>query len=210
LDRALAESESIGATSRALLIAARIDVALATGDVAGARAWLDQLTAYVGPDRAPYLRALSGHYQGVVLLTEGDPGAALPCLRTAAALWQEVDAPYEGAQTRLALARACDALGDSDAAQMARESARATLRELGAIADLAALDGLEASAIHPLSPRELEVLRLVATGATNRSIADQLVLSEKTVARHVSNIFGKLDVPSRAAATAYAYEHGLA
>jgi DNA-binding NarL/FixJ family response regulator len=108
------------------------------------------------------------------------------------------------------VARACDAVGDVDAAQMSRESARATLRELGAAADLAALDGLETAPGHPLSPRELEVLRLLATGATNRTIADQLVLSEKTVARHVSNIFGKLEVPSRAAATAYAYEHGLA
>jgi DNA-binding NarL/FixJ family response regulator len=207
LERALAESEANVMMPRGPLMAARIDVALSVGDVAGARAWLDRLTAYVGPDRAPYLRALSDHCKGVVLLAEGDARAALVCLRSAAALWQEVDAPYEGAQTRLALARVCEALGDADAAHMDQESARATLRELGAAADLAALDGMPS---HPLSPRELEVLRLLATGATNRSIADQLVLSEKTVARHVSNIFSKLEVPSRAAATAYAYEHGLA
>jgi DNA-binding NarL/FixJ family response regulator len=146
----------------------------------------------------------------VVLLAEGNARAALPRLRRAAALWQEVDAPYEGAHTRLAVARVCDALGDADAAQMDRESARAALAELGAAADLAALAALDGAPNHPLSPRELEVLRLLATGATNRRIADQLVLSEKTVARHVSNIFGKLEVPSRAAATAYAYEHGLA
>jgi ATP/maltotriose-dependent transcriptional regulator MalT len=210
LERALAESESNISTPRGPLMAARIDVALGTGDVAGARAWLDRLTEYVGPDRAPYLRALSDHCQGVVLLAEGNARAALPRLRRAAALWQEVDAPYEGAHTRLAVARVCDALGDADAAQMDRESARATLAELGAAADLAALAALDGAPNHPLSPRELEVLRLLATGATNRRIADQLVLSEKTVARHVSNIFGKLEVPSRAAATAYAYEHGLA
>ena len=210
LERALAEAESNFATPRALLIAARIDVALSTGDLAGARSWLNNLTGYVGPDRAPYLRALSDHFHGLVLLAEGDARAALSCLRSAAALWKEVDAPYEGAHTRLALASACDALGDADAAQMSRESARTTLRELGALGDLASLDGGETAPSHPLSPRELEVLRLLATGATNRSIADQLVLSEKTVARHVSNIFGKLEVPSRAAATAYAYEHGLA
>jgi ATP/maltotriose-dependent transcriptional regulator MalT len=210
LERALAETESNVSTPRGPLIAARIDVALTTGDVAGARAWLDRLTEYVGPDRVPYMRALSHHYQGLVLLAEGEARAALGCLRSAATLWQDVDAPYEGAQTRLAVARACDAVGDVDAAQMSRESARATLQELGAAADLAALDGLETAPGHPLSPRELEVLRLLATGATNRTIADQLVLSEKTVARHVSNIFGKLEVPSRAAATAYAYEHGLA
>ena len=185
-------------------------MALSTGDLAGARSWLNNLTGYVGPDRAPYLRALSDHFHGLVLLAEGDARAALSCLRSAAALWKEVDAPYEGAHTRLALASACDALGDADAAQMSRESARTTLRELGALGDLASLDGGETAPSHPLSPRELEVLRLLATGATNRSIADQLVLSEKTVARHVSNIFGKLEVPSRAAATAYAYEHGLA
>jgi DNA-binding NarL/FixJ family response regulator len=210
LERALAESESNLSTPRGPLLAARIDVALSTGDVAGARAWLDGLTEYVGPDRAPYLRALSDHCRGVVLLAEGDARAALPCLRSAAALWQEVDAPYEGAQTRLALARVCDALGDADAAEMDRESARATLGGLGAVADLASLDDFDSMPSHPLSPRELEVLRLLATGATNRSIADQLLLSEKTVARHVSNIFNKLEVPSRAAATAYAYEHGLA
>jgi ATP/maltotriose-dependent transcriptional regulator MalT len=210
LERALAESEANVTMPRGPLVAARIEVALSTGDVSGARPWLDRLTEYVGPDRAPYLRALSHHCQGVVLLAEGDARAALTCLRSAAALWQEIDAPYEGAQTRLALARVCDALGDADAAQMDRESARATLRDLGAAADLAALDGLDRRPSHPLSPRELEVLRLLATGATNRTIADQLVLSEKTVARHVSNIFGKLHVTSRAAATAYAYEHSLA
>jgi DNA-binding NarL/FixJ family response regulator len=107
----------------------------------------------------------------------------------------------------MSIARAGELLGDQDAARMEQDAARAALERLGATADLAAL---RTEPGHPLSARELEVLRLLATGATNRAIADRLVLSEKTVARHVSNIFGKLGVASRSAATAYAYEHGLA
>jgi DNA-binding NarL/FixJ family response regulator len=118
-----------------------------------------------------------------------------------------VEAPYEAARARLLVADACRALGDDDAARMELDAARSALDALGATGDLAALD---TAASGPLSPREREVLQLLSTGATNRSIAGRLFLSEKTVARHVSNIFVKLDVSSRAAATSYAYEHGLA
>jgi DNA-binding NarL/FixJ family response regulator len=124
-------------------------------------------------------------------------------------LWQQVEAPYEAARSRVLVARACRALGDADAEQMELDGARQVFERLGAVTELAALDEPGGQG-HPLSPRELEVLRLLATGATNRAVAEQLFLSERTVARHVSNIFGKLGVNSRAAATAYAYEHGLA
>ena len=206
LDRALGEQQS--SPARAGLLAARIDLALAVEDLSAARRWLAEL-AQVGPGGAPYLRALAEHSAGTVLLAAGEAAAALPRLRTACTLWQDLDAPYESALTQLALARACAALGDEDAATMGREAAQAVLHRLGATA----VDGHEPAQVpvgHPLSPRQLEVLRLVATGASNRAIAQELVLSEKTVARHLSNIFAKLDLPSRSAATAYAYEHGLA
>ena len=142
-----------------------------------------------------------------MLLAGGDARGALPRLRRAWSWWQRVEAPYEAARARLLVAEACRALGDDDAARMELEAGRAALEALGATGDLA---GLDPTASGPLSPREREVLRLLATGVTNRAIAGHLFLSEKTVARHVSNIFVKLGVASRAAATSYAYEHGLA
>jgi DNA-binding NarL/FixJ family response regulator len=144
-----------------------------------------------------------------LLLARDDPIAALPRLRRAWALWQELDSPYEAARTRVLVARACAALGDDDASRMELAAARAVFEELGAFPDLNATTADSDTTAGLLTAREREVLRLLATGATNRAIADRLVLSEKTVARHVSNLFGKLEVASRAAATAYAYEHGL-
>jgi DNA-binding NarL/FixJ family response regulator len=208
LDRALAEHPRV--SSRAPMLAARVELGVAAGDLAAARVALDGLTGLAETSGAPYLRALADHCAGVVLLAGDDARAALPLLRHAARLWQKVDAPYEAALTRAELGRACQALGDADAARMELQAARSVLTELGATADLAALDAATGPPGHPLSPREVEVLRLIATGATNRMIADRLVLSEKTVARHVSNIFAKLEIGSRSAATAYAYEHHLA
>jgi DNA-binding NarL/FixJ family response regulator len=135
--------------------------------------------------------------------------AALGSLRLALTAWQELDAPYEAARTRVLLAQAYRALDDEDAAVRECAAARACFRELGALADLEALETAP-EPVCGLSPRELEVLRLVATGDSNRAIAEALFLSEKTVARHVSNIFTKLGVSSRSAATAYAFANGLA
>ena len=101
-----------------------------------------------------------------------------------------------------------DALEHHDGAEQERETARACFERIGAAADLVGSGG-PAPVVAGLSPRELEVLRLVATGLTNREIAAQLYVSEKTVARHVSNIFQKLEVSSRSAATAFAYAHDL-
>ena len=126
--------------------------------------------------------------------------------------WQEVDAPYEAARTRVLVAEACRKLGDEDAARMEEDAARSVFSELGALTDLAALNKQSRPRQAPdgkLSRRELEVLRLLATGLTNRDIATQLFLSEKTVARHLSNIFAKLEVSSRSAATAYAHREQL-
>ena len=160
----------------------------------------------------PMLQAVADQSVGAELLAERDARGALNPLHQARTLWLELDAPYEAARCRVLTGRAWHALGDEDAALMEFETARAALVELGAEPALAELDALvrePAGAAGPLTTRELEVVRLVATGLTNRSIAGELFLSEKTVARHVSNIFAKLGLSSRAAATAYAYEHGL-
>jgi DNA-binding CsgD family transcriptional regulator len=139
-------------------------------------------------------------------LAEGNAKAALVGLRRAARAWRRIGAPYEAARTRLLLGLACRALGDDDAARLEIDAAREAFGELGATPDLARI---EPQHRHGLTPREAEVLRLVAAGRTNKAIAAELVLSERTVDRHVSNIFSKLRVSSRSAATAYAYEHEL-
>jgi DNA-binding NarL/FixJ family response regulator len=145
-----------------------------------------------------------------VLLATGQPETALTALRRAQQGWSELDVPHACAQTRVLAGRCLRALGDPDAAALEFEAARECFERLGAAPDLAQLDE-PATAPNPgrLTDREVEVVRLVAAGHTNRVIAGRLCLSEKTVARHLANIYAKLDVPSRAAATAYAYDHGL-
>ena len=221
LDRSLVERG--GSPGTAALLAARVEVALAVGDLETARRAASTLGHLVGSTTPTFVRAMAQHAAGAVQLSAGDAGAALRHLRAALALWQVVDAPYEAARTRLLVATACEQLSDDDAAEMERAGANAVLAALrhgvadglaGGVADGTgdpsdSPHGTMVAAAGGLSPREREVLRLVATGATNRSIARSLFLSEKTVARHVSNIFAKLAVPSRAAATAYAYEHHL-
>jgi DNA-binding NarL/FixJ family response regulator len=108
---------------------------------------------------------------------------------------------------------ACRVLGDDDGCALEFQAARAIFEQLGAAPGVARLDALTRGAApgsaHGLSARELQVLRLIATGKTNRAVAAELSISEKTVARHVSNIFTKLGLSTRAAATAYAYRHHL-
>jgi DNA-binding CsgD family transcriptional regulator len=159
------------------------------------------------------LVAMVAQTRGEVDLAEGDARAALTALRRAWQVWQELEIPYEGAHVRMLLGLACRALGDDDTAAMELEAARGIFAQLGAASDLARVDKLTQRApsidAHGLTPRELEVLRFVAAGETNKAIAAELILSERTVDRHMSNIFTKLDVSSRTAATAYAYEHQL-
>jgi DNA-binding CsgD family transcriptional regulator len=197
------------------LLAAQLTICLAgpDADLDAAEAICAELAAAAERLGTPYAAALAARAQGSLLLERGAAAEALRRLRQAWGLWQPLGAAYEAAQTRVLVGRACRTLGDEDAARMELAAARAVFEELGAAPDVVAVDGLTAPAGAGgggLSPRELEVLRLVATGATNRAIAGTLMLSEKTVARHVSNIFAKLGVPSRSAATAYAYEHDLA
>ena len=153
------------------------------------------------------------HCEGAVLLAEGDAAAALVSLRGAWQVWHELDVPHEAARARVLVGLACLALADEDAAAMEFTAARTVFMRLGAAPDLNVLEKLSkqntATSTHGLSVRELQVLRLLATGKTNHAIAADLSLAEKTVERHISNIFTKLGVPSRAAATAYAYQHHL-
>jgi DNA-binding NarL/FixJ family response regulator len=156
--------------------------------------------------------AVADRANGAVLLAEGDTRAALEALRRAFVAWQRLEAPYDTARVRVLIARSLRHLGDDETAAFELEAARTTFRELAAGPDLArveALLGLEAGRPDGLSPRELEVLRLLAVGRTNREIASELGISERTVDRHVSNIFTKVDVSTRSAATAYAFEHEL-
>jgi DNA-binding NarL/FixJ family response regulator len=207
--RALDEAQDPNARSR--LLPACVEVFLEDGDVAGARTASDELAGIAGRLEAPYLNALASQASGAVLLAEGDPQAALSALRGAHRAWHVLDAPHQAARVRLLIGVACRELGDAASADLEFEAARGALEELGARPDLERLarrTGHRTSA--GLSPRESEVLALVAQGKTNRAIATELFISEKTVARHVSNIFTKLGLSSRAEATAYAYTHGLA
>jgi DNA-binding CsgD family transcriptional regulator len=211
LSRALAERTE--PLQRAVLLPAHAEVLLARGDVEGAGAAADELDEIARSHGRPMLLGVAAYVRGAVEIAREEPRTALPALRRATQVWDELDAPYELARTRVLVAIACRSLTDEEGARLELESARATFEQLGAAPDVARVDGLtgrdEATTRHGLTARELEVLRLVASGKTNRQIATQLVVSEHTVARHVQNIFGKLGVSSRTAASAYAFEHHL-
>ncbi|MGH9133864.1 MAG: LuxR C-terminal-related transcriptional regulator, partial [Ilumatobacteraceae bacterium] len=204
--------EYLEAMPRARVLAAYVEILLAAGDVSAARDVADELTRTAAELDVPLVRAVSAHVAGAVLLAEGDARGALVALRLAWDVWHQLDAPYEAARTRVLTGVACRELGDRDGAELELDAARRVFEELGAAPDLARLERLTARPSMPsggLTGREKEVLALVATGRSNRAIAEKLVISEKTVARHISNIFTKLGLASRSAATAYAYEHGL-
>jgi DNA-binding NarL/FixJ family response regulator len=195
--------------ARARLLPACVEVLLEADDVAGARTAADELVAIAARFDSAYLDALAAEASGAVLLGGGDPRAALTTLRRAHRSWRDLDAPYRAARVRLLIAAACRELGDRAGAELDLEGARSVLAELGARPDLERLARPACPPPGGLSRRENEVLTLVAAGRTNRAIAGELVISEKTVARHVSNIFTKLGLSSRSGATAYAYRHGL-
>jgi DNA-binding CsgD family transcriptional regulator len=191
---------------------AAVEIMVAVGDLAMARKAAAELSAMAAGLGAPFLRAVSAHALGTVLLAGNDPGVALASLRAAWMEWQATEVPYEAARVRLMMGLACRQLGDEEGARMELEAARAVFVRLEATPDMARVDRLlsaRPAGAGALTPRELQVIRLIAAGRTNRAIARALTISERTVDRHVSNILTKLDLSSRSAATAYAYEHGL-
>jgi DNA-binding CsgD family transcriptional regulator len=209
----LAVDEAHSTETRARLLPAYVEVMLAAGDMQAARVAADELETLAGDLDAPMLNAVVAHACGVVRLAEGDARGALSLLRQAWTAWQEVEAVYEAARVRVLIGLASRDLGDMDAAEMEFDAARWIFQQLGARPDLTRVEAFSRTvkprAAGGLSAREIQVLRLVAAGKTNRQIASELFISERTVERHLSNIFNKLDLPSRAAATAYAYEHQL-
>ncbi|MDP9983566.1 DNA-binding CsgD family transcriptional regulator [Pseudarthrobacter oxydans] len=231
--------DGIDPAYRRRMLAARVEIELAAGDAPAARAAVEELAALCAAVDMPLLHALAEQSEAALLFHDGDPAAALVPLRRAWSRWLGLDAPFEAARCRALLARLCAALGDEESARLEREAARAVFAELGAAPALAGLeqplpaapdartapsrtaaarttpaptghDAQHAADAGPLTARETEVVRLVSAGLSNRTIAAELFISEKTVARHLSNIFTKLGLTSRAAVTAYAYQHGLA
>jgi DNA-binding CsgD family transcriptional regulator len=198
---------------RATLLAAQVEILLAAGDADGADAACDELEAIAARYGSSGLEVAARHARGAALLAAGRFVDALPVLADACRRWTDVDAPYDCARVRVLLARAYRAVGDEDAAARELAVAVRVFERLGALPDARHARGLETPWTRPLpaalTPREVEVLRRVAAGRTNRGVAADLGISEKTVARHLSNIFAKLGVTTRTAATAFAFEHGL-
>lgn len=199
--------------TRSTILAAGVDIMIAVGDLEVARAAADELQAIAIDVGAPFLRAVSMQAMGSVLLAGGDPRAAVAALRTSWMAWQDVDAPYEAARVRVLMALAYRALADTDAADMELDAARRVFQRLHAEPEVTRVHRLLGSGASGgadgLTSRERQVIALVAAGKTNRAIASELAISERTVDRHVSNILMKLGLSSRSAATAYAYEHDL-
>ena len=203
-----------GATSdrlrRARLLPAYLEIMLATDDLADARSARSELHELARAFDTDGLRAVMAQADGAIALVEGDAQAAVAPLRRAFEAWQRLEAPYEAARVRVLIGDACHALGDAEAAALEHAAARSEFERLGAQPELARLDARNArgqdAPKNPLTARERQVIRLISSGRTNREIADALCLSERTVDRHVSNILGKLDVPTRAAAAVHAVQ----
>jgi DNA-binding CsgD family transcriptional regulator len=206
-------AETIDRVRRARLLPAYVEILLSAGDVPEARAGARELATIAADYGRDVLTAMAAQALGAVELAENNAGAALIALREACQAWQDVDAPYEVAQVRTMLGRACRELGDEDSASWELAAARDMFDRLGAGSEVTRLSALiEAKPRESacgLTTREFQVLCLVAEGRSNKVIAERLGLSERTIDRHVSNILTKLDVSSRTAATAFAYAHNL-
>lgn len=208
-----ATDEAQDLVGRAKLLPAYVEIMLATKDVGAARAGADELSGIAKHMDLPYVGAVAAFAQGAVILAEGDSRAAVPVLRGAWASFEELAVPYEAARVRILAGIASRTLGDDDGAAMELDAARRTFARLGAVPDIAQVDALIGKAATKttggLTARQVEVLRLVAKGRSNRQIAAELVIAERTVARHMSDIFTKLGVSSRTEASAFAFHHDL-
>jgi DNA-binding CsgD family transcriptional regulator len=208
--RALAETTE--RSRRAALLPASVEIMLALGDLQAAREACDELAQIADEYGSTLLAATVAHAEGSIRLGEADAASALACVRRASNGWEELQAPYEAARARVLIGLACRALGDQETSVWELGAAREAFDALGARVDRERVESLLAGdrrATHGLTQREVEVLRLVAAGKSNREIAAALVISEHTVARHLQNVFAKLGVSSRTAASAFAYEHDL-
>ncbi|MGE3076167.1 MAG: LuxR C-terminal-related transcriptional regulator [Dehalococcoidia bacterium] len=210
IQHALDEVDNRPARIRLLVAAAEIHCA--ASDVTAAKRDVEQLSQLAEESGAAWVRAEADRARGALAVACESPGESVTVLRASLSAWQQMDAPYEAARTRQLLGNALKAAGEVDEGNRQVTMARDVFSRLGAITDIAGSSetGAGGPALSVLTAREIEVLRLVATGMTNRAIASNLTISEKTVANHVGNILGKLELSSRAAATAFAYEHGLA
>ena len=208
-----AVTETTQVLPRAALLPAYVEIMLAIDDLDAAEAGGRELQQIADSEGSEALAAMAAHARGAIALAGGDGPAALVALRPAVRAWQAMDARHEEARARVLVGLACRAMGDEDTATLELDAARAVLRDLGARPALAWLDRVAGAGSSPdqhgLTGREVEVLRLIAAGKRNREIAEHLVVSEHTVARHIQNIFTKLGVSSRTAASAFAFEHDL-
>ena len=206
-------SERQASLARAEVLLTAVEILTTVDDLTTARSAADELTRMSEQVVAPAVKAYAAHANGAVLLTNQELPAALSRLREAWTLWQELELPYQAARVRVLIAQACQLLGDEVAAAFEFDAARQFFQRVAAQPDIARVDALRAAkrgtSSHTLSTRELEVIGLVAKGRTNREIARMLSISERTVDRHVSNILLKLNLPTRSAATAYAYQNDL-
>jgi DNA-binding CsgD family transcriptional regulator len=200
-------AETADPPRRAGVLPAAVEIMLAVGDIEAARGACEELERLAQQWTGVMIGATAAHARGAVAMADGDAGTALVALREATRAWRELDAPYEAARAQVLIGAACRALGDDDAAALELDAARQVFSQLEAAPELGRIDTRQDT--HGLTLRELEVLRLVAAGRSNREIAAALVISEHTVARHLQNIFAKLGVPSRTAATAFAFAHDL-
>ena len=197
--------------ARARLLVAQVEIAIALGDEATAAAAADELDEIASVYGSSGLQAAARRSRGAVLLAAGHPEEALSTLRTACTGWTELEAPYDCAKVRVLLAQAYRELGDIESSKRELATAQAAFESLGAARDATEAAGQDRAVLpNRLTEREAQVLGLVAAGRTNRQIADELFLSQKTVARHVSNIFTKIGVTTRTAAARFAFEHGVA
>jgi ATP/maltotriose-dependent transcriptional regulator MalT len=203
----LLAEQSWNRLERGKLLPARVQIAVASGDLDGAAEAAAELEQIAADFDSPLLGAAALTARGRVQFAVGDSAGACATLREALRDWQGLDVPYEVATVRLLLGQACRACGDEDAATRSLHTAAEIFDRLGAALDVRFTRDLEGGSTAPggLTEREAEVLRLVAEGKTNKDIASELFLSERTVARHLSNIFTKIDVNSRTAAAAFYY-----